>query len=389
MDLRSFLMGRFLFIVFITQIVSCNSFNEQIDPADAQKYVKFLEEFGHNNEPEFNRTTKHGIKLGRFLFYEKRLSRNDSISCASCHIQKFAFSDNKKRSTGIRNSKTRFNSPTLSNLAYSSHFFWDGRVESLEIQALSPIINIREMDQRLKVMVEKLNKMPGYPSMFNEAFGTYEITPDRVAFALAQFQRSLISNNSKFDKYLANEVELSETETLGMQLFFNEPDLQNGIRGGACNSCHEANLFTSMQQGYDGFANNGLDLEPVQRGGLAGTTGKEEDRGKFKIPTLRNIEITGPYMHDGRFSTLKEVMDHYSSGIIISPTTHGILLKYASETVDGTGFGFTSDEKSALIAFLKTLTDFEFLSNKDYSNPFKDGISVHSDSTRLTDTTTQ
>ncbi|MTI39934.1 cytochrome-c peroxidase [Fulvivirga lutimaris] len=350
-----------VFLLFFIQILVLSScMDEEIISDDNDDKFIFPVEFGDPNHPVHNITTQSGATLGRMLFYDKTLSRNDSVSCSSCHKQQFAFADNDKFSIGIRNQKTQFNSPSLVNLAYAGPLNWDGKNESLEIQALSPITNIHEMDQRLAVMIEKLESNDEYSTLFYNAFGDFEITVERVSLALSQFQRSIISNKSKFDQYLVGNDNLTDGELDGFLLFQEI----------GCSSCHAGVLFSGSAINYDGFANNGLDPEKYLRQGLMGITNSTLDKGKFKIQTLRNIDITGPYMHDGRFATLEEVIDHYSKGIKISASLDSRLKDSIIFKDEKYGFHFSDEEKANLLKFLNTLTDHDLITNPRYSDPF-------------------
>lgn len=322
--------------------------------------------------PEGNPATLEGIALGRQLFYDKRLSRDNSISCSSCHIQKFAFTDQNKISIGIDSTELTFNSMSLTNVSLSSKLFWDGRGKSLEMQALAPVINHLEMDQRLSATIEKLQNTELYPRLFYKAFGEKTITSRKIAYAISQFERTLISFNSKYDSYIKKESELSEVEIDGMNLFFTTPNPTTGLRGGGCINCHLPQTFAGSRDNFNGFKNNGLNKVHygIHSQGRQRLSHKNEDYGKFKVPSLRNIEVTFPYMHDGRFSTLEQVLDHYSENIVVSETTDSLLLTLTNDSSSKLiGLHFTPHEKKAIIAFLKTLTDNDFLENSDLADP--------------------
>lgn len=310
-----------------------------------------------------NPLTVEGIELGRHLFYDTRLSGDNTQSCASCHNQELAFTDNGKRfSTGITGAIGTKNSMPIFNLTWNSRFFWDGRAATLRQQVLLPVEDPIEMHDNLPGVVNELKATTLYPQLFGKAFGSEEITAQNMAKALEQFILSVVSTDSKFDKFRQNPVlnPLTASEQRGFDLFMREfsPAGSNRPKGADCFHCHGTHLFT-----VNNFTNNGLDSEPAT--GFQIVTGNPLDRGKFKTPSLRNVALSGPYMHDGRFSTLEEVIEHYNSGLKSSPTIDPNL-KSA-----GVGLGLTAQDKSDLIAFLHTLTDTVYLNNPAYSNPFQ------------------
>lgn len=329
------------------------------------------EQAGIPKIPEDNPTTLEGVELGRYLFYDKRLSRDNTIACGTCHIQKFAFTERRKRAMGIDSARISFNTMTLTNALLSTSLFWDGRGVSLEKQALAPVVNHHEMDLRLAAMVEKLEDTDMYPGLFKNAFKSTEITARKVAHAISQFERTLISFNSKYDSYLEGESELTKLETDGMNLFFTTPEPIIGIRGGGCVNCHLSYTFAGSASNFDGYRNNGLNKSHYKDQGRQRLTYENGDYGKFKVPTLRNIEVTSPYMHDGRFKSLVEVLDHYSENLVDSETLDSLFRGLTNDSSNREiGLRFTPQEKKAIVAFLKTLTDGEFLTNPNFSDPF-------------------
>lgn len=294
-----------------------------------------------NNSP-----TQDGIRLGKKLFFDTRLSNDNSISCASCHNQKYAFSDaEKKLSSGIRNLVGRRNTPGLFNLAWNTSFMWDGGVNHIELQPLVPITDSLEMDETLFNVVNKIGNDKEYKKLFKIAFGTDSITSQLIFRAFAQFLGNIISFNSKYDKVIRGEngFKFSKSESKGYKLF-----KQN------CSSCHNEPLFTDHS-----FRNNGIGINAAKPDfGRLRITVDDKDSLKFKVPSLRNIALTAPYMHDGRFANLEEVVSHYSNGIESFKNTDSLILKMPK---------FTESEKSNLIAFLNSLTDFEFIKNKSYN----------------------
>ncbi|MBL9133604.1 MAG: cytochrome C peroxidase [Verrucomicrobiaceae bacterium] len=290
--------------------------------------------------------TEAGVELGRRLFHDTRLSVNGTQSCASCHDQKLAFADARRFSLGAQQQVGKRNAMPLFNLAWGTSFFWDGRAATLREQVLMPIQDHAEMNETLPNVIAKLGNER---AAFQKAFGTPEITADRVAAALEQFLLTLISQDSKYDRAARKVAELTESEKRGLQLFVTEFDPKRNLRGADCFHCHGGTLFVSSP-----FANNGLELAPDDIGRMA-VTKNAADRGKFKVPSLRNVALTAPYMHDGRFSTLEEVVEHYSSGVRRGDTLDPNLAKHPE-----TGIQLSATEKADLVAFLKTLTDETF-----------------------------
>ena len=331
--------------------------------------------FGEFRVPRDNPLTQAGVELGRELFYETQLSADGTVSCGFCHQQEKAFTDGKPLAVGVTGAPFARSTMSLANLMWGPRkFFWDGRAESLAHQALQPIQNPDEMGETLEGVLQKLASNPSYPERFKAAFGTPEITPERIAKALASFQRTLVSSNSKYDQYLRGEVELSKQEILGRRLFSTHPDAKIGLRGANCGDCHSQFLTSGFDTALDGFANNGIDTEEELEDGLTAVTGLPHDRGKFKVPTLSNIALTAPYMHDGRFETLDEVLDHYNAHIKESSTLDPLLREANNalrEPTDPPALLLTEEEKEAVIAFLHTLTDYEFVSNAKFSDPHR------------------
>lgn len=356
---------KFFFLLSISLLflsVSCSKDDEADDQLinnkrklDAPVY------FGEPDIPTDNPLTDAGIDLGRHLFYEKKLSADTSISCASCHQQSKAFTDGKVFSDGI-NGKTQRSAMSLANLAWKSHFFWDGEFESLEAQALHPIEDPVEMDMSLEEVVERLSASDLYKEKFYLAFGSEEINGDRIAKSLAQFQRTLVTETSKYDLYKQGKENFTAQEKRGEELFFTHPEPEVGLRGGDCGDCHAGALTRT-----NAFHNNGLD-ETFDDPGRGGITGRDFEMGQFIVPTMRNIALTAPYMHDGRFETLDEVLDHYNEHIQMSTTLSPLLRKGFNEE-GSDNLGLTEQEKEDIIAFLHTLTDESFVNNPKFSNP--------------------
>lgn len=313
--------------------------------------------------PDDNQMDEHTIELGRMLFYEKMLSKDSSASCASCHQQKYAFSDPEQFSKGVNQTSGTRNTMAIINMVFEKKFFWDGRSNSLEEQALDPITNPLEMNLSLEKVISRLTNSDLYQKEFEKCFGENSITKENLAKAISQFERTLISDQSPYDLYKQGKGNLTEQEKRGEKLFFTHPDPIYATRGGNCGDCHSGPLTTSRL-----FANNGLE-NPIIDIGLEQITNNPSDKGRFKIPTLRNIELTAPYMHDGRLETLEEVLNHYNEHIQNSPTLDVQIIN-ASNEVGRKTLALSPQEKEDIIAFLKTLTDQNFIENTKFSNPF-------------------
>lgn len=314
-----------------------------------------------DNTPNNNQITDNGATLGRVLFYDNNLSRNNTISCASCHIQEHGFADPTALSTGFDGELTSRNSMGLANARFykNGRFFWDERAESLEEQTLVPIQDLVEMGMTLPELEDKLSELDYYGTLFTNAFGDEAVTSDRIALALSQFIRSMVSYESKFDEGLAqvNDIDdnfpnFTTSENRGKQLF-----MSNQTR---CFDCHATNVFVG-----DDARNNGLDAT-ITDPGVGGITGNNNELGEFKVPSLRNIALTSPYMHDGRFETLEEVIEHYNSGVQNNPNLDNKL----TQGNNVRRLNLSDDDKQALVDFLNTLTDDEFVNDEKYANPF-------------------
>ena len=307
-----------------------------------------------------NPLTKQGVALGRLLFYEPMLSSDGSMSCASCHRQEDAFTDTAKFSTGVKKMFGGRQAMPVFNMAWNTNeFFWDGRAHLLRDQSLLPIQDELEMDETLENVVSKLSATQKYKDQFKRSFGTDEINEFKISLALEQFMNSIVSNDSKFDKVEAGTETFTTSEQRGRDLFFLEYNPFDSANSGAdCAHCHGGVNFENNR-----YMNNGLDATFADNGRFKATN-LDKDKGKFKVPSLRNIEKTFPYMHDGRFKTLEEVVEHYDSGIensaTIDPTVQNTMQ---------TGLRLTTQQKIDLIAFLKTLTDNSLLTNPEYSDP--------------------
>ncbi len=298
--------------------------------------------------PNDNPLIEERVALGAALFKETALSRDGSISCASCHRPDTAFSDNRATSPGMDARTGRRNAMPLTNLAWKSAFFWDGRAPSLRAQVLMPIQDHAEMDESLDRVAAKLAVRDDYRTEFRAAFGSGEISAEKLALALEQYLLTLTANHSKFDRMLRGEEKLSDEEQHGFELFMTEYDPRTGKRGADCFHCHGGPLFTDNL-----FHNNGLAPDRANPDiGLGAISGNAADAGKFATPSLRNVARTAPYMHDGRFATLEEVVAHYCNGVERSETLDPNLAKHPAA-----GLPLTTEDQRALVAFLKSLTD--------------------------------
>ncbi len=323
-----------------------------------------------DNTPASNPVTNNGATLGRVLFYDKNLSSNRTISCASCHLQSKGFADTLTLSKGFAGGNTRRHSMSLINARYyqRGRFFWDERAATLEEQVLMPFQDAVEMGMTLAGVVERVTAQTYYPDLFTKAFGDKTVTSDRISKALAQFVRSIVSTNAKYDLGRAQVnapgapfPNFTAEENTGKNFF-----LQPIPQGGACFGCHTTEAFINDNPGP---ANNGIDAASTTDLG-AGEAFPQIAlfKGRFKTSSLRNIALTAPYMHDGRFKTLEEVVEHYNSGIKNHPTLSNALKDANGNPVR---MNLTAAQKTALVAFLKTLTDTGVATEEKWSNPFK------------------
>jgi cytochrome c peroxidase len=296
-----------------------------------------------NYDFSLNPVTVDGFLLGKKLFYDPRLSRDNTISCGSCHQQEFAFAHGEHQlSHGVDGLLGTRNAPGLWNLAWHQTYMWDGGITHIELQPLGPIGNPVEMDETVANIIAKISSDVIYREMFAAAFGSDTITTQRITQAITQFQGLMISDNSKYDQVQRGEATFTQQEQYGLATFRSK-----------CASCHAEPLFTD-----DGFHNNGLTPEPtILDPGRMMITNNAADSLKFKTPSLRNIAVTGPYMHDGRFTTLSQCLNHYSGPM------------YPSATLDpqlATGIPLTVQEKADLLAFLATLTDYTLINDPKF-----------------------
>lgn len=343
----------FLAGIVLLSIAGCERGGEIILPSDSP-LIRVPANFPAPTLNPDNPMSREGVALGRLLFYDKRLSGNRQVSCATCHDPAKSFSDGiALTSAGVAGTPLLRHSPALINLAWANTgLFWDGGSTNLESQAIAPLLAEDEMHLDLIEMVNRLEADPDYVARFRSVFND-GVRPGYVMMALAQFQRTLVSADSRYDHYVRGEAggHLSSQEQRGLELVSKN-----------CQTCHSTDLFTDFQ-----FHNNGLDAEFPEAPHDGVYTGRyrisydRKDLGAYKTPTLRNLTLTAPYMHDGRFATLEQVIEHYSGNIRQSASL--------SDKIPARGFGFTSQEKEDILAFLKTLTDEVYTTNPNFIKP--------------------
>lgn len=312
-------------------------------------------------------TPNHLATLGRVLFYDKSLSRNHLVSCASCHQQQLGFDDHSRFSIGFKGIITNRSAMGLTNARFNTngHFFWDERAASLNEQVLMPFFDPIEMGMTPDQLKARIGKLSYYQPLFSNAFSDPAITQENISFALVQFLQAMVSSDALYDRARINALSPLQDFTLfsplqnrGKHLFFNP--VESG--GAGCIACHQTEAFIALPGG----ANNGLDARTKDQG-IGEITGKTNDMGMFRPPSLKNIAVRAPFMHDGRFSSLTQVIDHYSTGIQSHPNL-GASLK--DKNGKPRRFNFSPKDKAALIAFLKTLTDETLLNDPKFANPF-------------------
>lgn len=314
--------------------------------------------------PGNNPLTNESVLLGKYLFWEKKLSLDNSISCGSCHLPQNSFSDHNRYSVGVGGTLGNRQSMALINMGWARHYFWDGRKSSLEDQILEPVENPIEMHEQWSDVVEKLGNDTLYPPLFSAAFGSPHITKERAAKAIASFIRTMVSAGSKFDKQRIGQYTFTQEEYRGFVLFTTEGGNPEQVAGGSFGAdCFHCHGFGDMQMTDGLFHNNGLDSHFQNDPGRFNVTLNPLDSGKFKTPTLRNVEFSAPYMHDGRFNTLIEVIEHYNTGGHPS-TTIDSFMKFTSG-----GLQLSETSKNDLIAFLKCLSDTAFMNNPNFKDP--------------------
>ncbi len=370
---RTFILSTMLLMVFA--IISCVDRPDTVEnaapelPATVYSYAEDLSDLDislpFDNTPSGNPVTDHGATLGRVLFYDPNLSINNQISCGTCHKQALSFADEFDQSTGFESVKTTRNSPAVLNMRFSQKFFWDMSSEILEEQVLLPVVNHIEMGMEdLDYLSEKLQNLDYYPELFEKAFGTPQVSPDRISKAMAQFVRSINSFDSKFDRESKQDFSgFNPLEKEGLDVFINS----------GCNGCHTVvSAFVAEDEIFfvdddTGYGGTGIDVGNIGLQLVYDDPGMAN--GVFKIPSLRNLKYTSPYMHDGRFVSLDQVIDHYDHGVV----AHTHLDSRLKDEVTGLPkkLNLNPIQKEALKAFLLTLTDDSVITDPRFSDPFR------------------
>ncbi|MCF2443498.1 cytochrome-c peroxidase [Dyadobacter sp. CY345] len=348
---------------WLTVLVGACKSEDSVEPEDNAPTLLVWKKPANFPDPVYdlskNPLTVEGVELGKFLFYDGMLSRTNVIGCGTCHQQQSAFTHHgHELSHGVDDQLGKRNTPSIQNMAWNPLFFWDGGVRDMDFVPFNPIENPVEMGETVNHVLEKLRLTPDksakipvdYPNMFKAAFGTPEITTERMMKALSQFMTTLVSAESRYDKFAMGDVTaLSVEEKEGLILFRKN-----------CSSCHEGELFTNFS-----FRNNGLAPLKNEDLGRFDVTRRESDRNTFKVPSLRNVSFTAPYMHDGRYKTLGEVLEHYTDKVTNLPTLDSAFIQKSGKT----GLNLTDIEKESIIAFLRTLSDDNFIKNNAFSDP--------------------
>ena len=335
-----------IIVLIVGSVWSCN----KADDLGFNSMVSFQQP-KHFPEPNYNFSltpfSQATFELGKKLFYDGILSRDNSISCASCHIPENAFTHHGHDvSHGIDDQLGTRNALSLVNLAWSTSYFWDGGVQQLDLTPIVPIHNPIEMDETMENIVKKLSVSPEYSNGFQKAFGSKEITANKIMKSISHFMAALVSADTKYDKVKNNTATFTEEEQKGYQIFLSK-----------CNTCHMEPLFTD-----NSFRDNGIGINPYKDFGRYEITQQDSDKLKFKVPTLRNLKYTAPYMHDGRFYDLKSVLRHYSKEIVITENLDPLFK-------ESNGIPLADNEIESLLAFLNTLNDEDFINNKAFKQP--------------------
>lgn len=305
--------------------------------------LDYPQSFGQiNKAASKNMPTKYGVELGKKLFFDPRLSSDNTVSCATCHKQSFAYSDNLKQGVGVKGRVGLRNTPSLQNLMFMTRYNWDGSKFSLESQAIVPIITHEEMDSSIVQVMDKIKNDPQYIALFEKAFPDAQINPTNIYKSLSQYQYSLISSNSKYDKVMQNKEKFTPEQDAGHQVFNQK-----------CASCHQGALFTDQS-----FRNIGFPMNPdSNEAGRARVTGDLNDYMSFRVPSLRNVALSAPYGSFGQFQSLKEVLDYLDNGVLDAPNLDPILKQ------NNNRIPLSAKEKTDLISFMQTLTDIEYITN--------------------------
>lgn len=362
--MRKFVVFSILVLVFLW---ACKKEGQQRNTTTPYS-IPVITNFRAFPEDISNPLSEEGVSLGHKLFFDPILSLDNTLACAGCHQPEHGFSDPRRVSLGVGGTPGKRQAMPIMNMAWHTRFFWDGRDNSLQNQAIRPVLDSTEMHLPWAQALVRLNNSSIYKNLFKNVFGVHSITQLEVVKALEQYEKALIIFNSPFDKYQRNEASLSESAMRGMQIFNTEK--------GDCFHCHTAQPSETFVTPTKIFANNGLDeyenSEDFPDKGLGAITGILADYGKFKIPSLRNLTFTAPYMHDGRFATLDEVIDNYDLGPKQSPSLEPIMLADANKRVllyGRYGLGLTAQDKEDLKAFLHSMTDSSVLTNPLFQKP--------------------
>lgn len=333
----------FLFLVLILTLCACSTNDyEPIVYENPEIAFDIPDGFPQPNPSIYtNKPTKYGVELGKLLFNDKRFSANNSVSCASCHIQANAFADHNAQAIGIEGRIGLRNTPAIQNLAFMKFYNWDGSKLNLENQPIVPIVTHEEMDSSILEVIGKIKDDLQYKELFKKAFGDENITAERIYRSIVQFEYTLISANSKYDRVMRHKSEtFTENEAKGYAIFKQK-----------CTNCHSGELFTDQS-----FRNIGFPINTnTNEAGRARVTGKPEDFMSFRVPSLRNIEYTAPYGSFGQFATLKDILDYFDNGVLSADNLDPIFKE------NGNRIPLTENEKEYLIAFMKTLSDNEFI----------------------------
>ncbi|WP_158976866.1 cytochrome-c peroxidase [Cellulophaga sp. L1A9] len=343
-------MKKILFFLSLILAFSCNDSDDYIEINELLTIEQPSNFPALEYDIDANPPTENGFELGKKLFYDGDLSRVGYISCGFCHEQSSAFTHHGHQfSHGVDGLEGTRNTPSIQNMAYMTHFMWDGAIDHLDLFPIAPITNEVEMDETITNVLSKLSADSEYPSLFAQAFDDGEINSENFLKALSQFMVMMVSSNSKYDKYVRNEdaIILTDLELEGLAIFKTN-----------CATCHATDLFTDRS-----FRNNGLaPYTTINDLGRYNVTGLVEDKYKFKVPSLRNVALTAPYMHDGRFGSLEAVLDFYTDGVVESATLDPEL------QIDGAlGLLLSITDKAALVAFLNTLTDEEYIDDERFA----------------------
>lgn len=336
--MKNYILVIFLFILFIFSAFKIENW-----------YYRESKGFPKYPYPKNYSITFEGIELGKTIFNDKRLSLDNTIACSSCHLSKYAFADTTSFSVGINNQIQKRNTLPLFNLAWNKSFFWDGRIKTIEEQVSIPINHSEEMASSWNMYISKIKSDKNILKLYNKTYNSNTIDSNNLTQSLAQYLLSLVSNKSKFDSVVSNKINFTSDEYLGFEL------VNDASRPVACLNCHKTEPIT-LGTNFS-FANTGLNYisNTTNDLGMYEFSKNEADKNKFKVPSLRNLKFTAPYMHDGRFKTLEEVIDYYSSSVPADPYLDSKISMNKGKEI------YSKEEKKRIIAFLNTMNDYEFV----------------------------